>query len=93
MSLKTATDVDPIKSERTGNVREVGSQAIWSLSSCKPGKLLLQKAVSNNLLFEKSIIFVIIVFLYHIFSVYDSSFKCFHVVLSFIIMCNVHYWY
>lgn len=38
MSLKTATDVDPIKSERTGNVREVGSQAIWSLSSCKPGK-------------------------------------------------------
>lgn len=30
--------VDPVKNERTGNVREVGSQAIWSLSSCKPGK-------------------------------------------------------
>lgn len=40
MSLKTTSDVDPIKSERTGNVREVGSQAIWSLSSCKPGKIL-----------------------------------------------------
>lgn len=41
MSLKTATEVDPIKSERTGNVREVGSQAIWSLSSCKPGQFYL----------------------------------------------------
>ncbi|KAJ8934427.1 hypothetical protein NQ318_000644 [Aromia moschata] len=37
MSLKSTNDVDPIKNERTGNVREVGSQAIWSLSSCKPG--------------------------------------------------------
>ncbi|KAK9700502.1 Anaphase-promoting complex, subunit 10 (APC10) [Popillia japonica] len=31
------TTIDPVKNERTGNVREVGSQAIWSLSSCKPG--------------------------------------------------------
>ncbi|XP_023028239.1 anaphase-promoting complex subunit 10 [Leptinotarsa decemlineata] len=37
MSLKSSGEVDPIKNERTGNVREVGSQAIWSLSSCKPG--------------------------------------------------------
>jgi hypothetical protein len=29
--------VDPVREERTGKVREVGSQAIWSLSSCKPG--------------------------------------------------------
>lgn len=38
MSAKSSNDVDPIKHERSGNVREVGSQAIWSLSSCKPGK-------------------------------------------------------
>ncbi|KAG1659675.1 Beta-alanine-activating enzyme [Nymphon striatum] len=29
--------VDPCKEERLGKVREVGSQAVWSLSSCKPG--------------------------------------------------------
>ncbi|KAF5296234.1 hypothetical protein FQA39_LY12571 [Lamprigera yunnana] len=34
---KQPQEVDPIKNERMGNVREVGSQAIWSLSSCKPG--------------------------------------------------------
>lgn len=37
MSLRNSKEVDPIKIERTGNVREVGSHAIWSLSSCKPG--------------------------------------------------------
>lgn len=36
-SKATAETVDPIKEERAGKVREVGSQAIWSLSSCKPG--------------------------------------------------------
>lgn len=30
--------IDPMKDIRAGLVREVGSQAIWSLSSCKPGK-------------------------------------------------------
>lgn len=40
MSLRTSKEVDPIRNERAGNVREVGSHAIWSLSSCKPGKLL-----------------------------------------------------
>jgi len=37
MSLRSSKEVDPVKNERTGNVREVGSHAIWSLSSCKPG--------------------------------------------------------
>lgn len=32
------TDIDPVKHERAGTVREVGSQAIWSLSTCKPGR-------------------------------------------------------
>jgi hypothetical protein len=37
--------------ERTGTVREIGSQAVWSLSSCKPGKAKQNKeAVSNNYL-------------------------------------------
>ena len=31
------TDNDPYKGEREGKLREVGSQAVWSLSSCKPG--------------------------------------------------------
>lgn len=39
MSTKSTTDTDPVKNERTGNVREVGAQAIWSLSSCKPGTM------------------------------------------------------
>lgn len=37
--------IDPLKDVRAGLVREVGSQAIWSLSSCKPGKIMI------NLLF------------------------------------------
>lgn len=36
MASKT-NKMDPIKEERAGKVREVGAQAIWSLSSCKPG--------------------------------------------------------
>lgn len=31
--------IDPMKDIRAGIVREVGSQAIWSLSSCKPGNV------------------------------------------------------
>lgn len=27
----------PLVNERAGTVREVGNNAIWSLSSCKPG--------------------------------------------------------
>lgn len=37
MASKT-NKMDPIKEERAGKVREVGAQAIWSLSSCKPGR-------------------------------------------------------
>ncbi|XP_055596630.1 anaphase-promoting complex subunit 10 [Uranotaenia lowii] len=37
MSVKTGATVCPITEERSGNVREVGAQAVWSLSSCKPG--------------------------------------------------------
>ncbi|UYV79952.1 ANAPC10 [Cordylochernes scorpioides] len=29
---------DPLKEEREGKVREIGGQAVWSLSSCKPDK-------------------------------------------------------
>ncbi|KAK2715602.1 anaphase-promoting complex subunit 10-like [Artemia franciscana] len=32
-----AEKVDPLLLESTGLVQEVGSQAVWSLSSCKPG--------------------------------------------------------
>lgn len=42
MSSKTSDQSEnqcPFHSERTGKVREVGGQAVWSLSSCKPGKL------------------------------------------------------
>lgn len=35
---KTPPGADPKQLERTGTVREIGSQAVWSLSSCKPGK-------------------------------------------------------
>lgn len=41
-----ATDeekIDPMKDVRAGLVREVGGQAIWSLSSCKPGKIIIIK--------------------------------------------------
>ncbi|XP_058054252.1 anaphase-promoting complex subunit 10 [Anopheles bellator] len=37
MSVKMGANVCPVTEERSGNVREVGSQAVWSLSSCKPG--------------------------------------------------------
>ena len=36
-SRNVTVDQDPSKEEKSGKVREVGSQAVWSLSSCKPG--------------------------------------------------------
>lgn len=36
-ATKTPPGADPKQLERTGTVREIGSQAVWSLSSCKPG--------------------------------------------------------
>lgn len=35
---KSESKDDPLEDERQGFVREVGNQAVWSLSSCKPGK-------------------------------------------------------
>ena len=32
-------DLDVFKEEKDGKLREVGNQAVWSLSSCKPGNL------------------------------------------------------
>ena len=37
MKRTGGSDVDPFKGEREGKQREVGSQAVWSLSSCKAG--------------------------------------------------------
>lgn len=39
MSTKVTAnpDLDIFKEEKEGKLREVGSQAVWSLSSCKPG--------------------------------------------------------
>ncbi|MBN3316527.1 APC10 protein, partial [Atractosteus spatula] len=36
-ATKTPPGADPKQLERTATVREIGSQAVWSLSSCKPG--------------------------------------------------------
>lgn len=48
---KTPPGADPKQLERTGTVREIGSQAVWSLSSCKPGKSKQnKKVVCNNYL-------------------------------------------
>lgn len=41
MSTKTPELTEsqcPFNAERSGEVREVGGQAVWSLSSCKPGE-------------------------------------------------------
>lgn len=35
--LNQNLDYDPLRAEKEGKVREVGGQAVWSLSSCKPG--------------------------------------------------------
>ncbi|KAG9347104.1 hypothetical protein JZ751_006031 [Albula glossodonta] len=37
---KTPPGADPKQLERTGTVREIGSQAVWSLSSCKPDSFI-----------------------------------------------------
>ncbi|KAK7500533.1 hypothetical protein BaRGS_00008108 [Batillaria attramentaria] len=35
--LSGSQDIDIFRDERDGRLREVGNQAVWSLSSCKPG--------------------------------------------------------
>jgi hypothetical protein len=37
----------PFHAERSGEVREVGSHAVWSLSSCKPGKIIFGLKLFN----------------------------------------------
>lgn len=48
MSTKTE-NVSPLNEERTGSVREVGGEAVWSLSSCKPGKFGISLFYGSNL--------------------------------------------
>lgn len=36
-NAKTGGEEDPRTAERAGDMQEVGGQAVWSLSSCKPG--------------------------------------------------------
>lgn len=37
VNAKVGGDDDPQDAERAGCMQEVGGQAVWSLSSCKPG--------------------------------------------------------
>ncbi len=51
MSGETAIvqqDTDPYKGEREGKLREVGGQAVWSLSSCKPGRIQMVFLASRS---------------------------------------------
>lgn len=45
---KTPPGADPNQLKRTGTVREIGSQAVWSLSSCKPGTILLLNCTNED---------------------------------------------
>jgi anaphase-promoting complex subunit 10 len=38
--MNSDSDLDIFKEEKEGKLREVGNQAVWSLSSCKPGKFV-----------------------------------------------------
>lgn len=48
MSAKTSSDADPMHDEESGSVTEVGSQAVWSLSSCKPGNISMKKIMNDK---------------------------------------------
>lgn len=48
MASKSGGDSDPVNEEYMGNVTEVGTQAVWSLSSCKPGKIIYQFFLKRN---------------------------------------------
>lgn len=49
MTSKSGGDSDPVNEEYLGNVTEVGTQAVWSLSSCKPGnnQLNIMSIITN----------------------------------------------
>jgi len=42
VKVETGPGVDPFQEEKEGRLREIGNQAVWSLSSCKPGMNLIQ---------------------------------------------------
>ena len=44
-------DLDVLKEEKDGKVREVGNQAVWSLSSCKPG---IFDCIKDVILFDRN---------------------------------------
>jgi len=39
VKVETGLGVDPYREEKEGKLREIGNQAVWSLSSCKPGMI------------------------------------------------------
>lgn len=41
-------EFNPKKDEKEGIIREVGDQAVWSLSSCKAGTVIIQ-ALTNSM--------------------------------------------
>lgn len=51
MSSKTTDNNEsqcPFHAERSGEVREVGGHAVWSLSSCKPGNYKKFKKITKK---------------------------------------------
>jgi len=55
VKVETGPGVDPYRKEKEGKLREIGNQAVWSLSSCKPGTiyfwpwLLLRRCNLSNI--------------------------------------------
>lgn len=58
---KTPPGADPKQLERTGTVREIGSQAVWSLSSCKPGQPRRHVVLTGRLLAHETCFFIFFV--------------------------------
>lgn len=48
-SLNLQEELDPKKEEKEGSVREVGDQAVWSLSSCKAGILSVDLKIKGHI--------------------------------------------
>lgn len=64
MATKTKT-IDPLSEECMGAVTEVGQQAVWSLSSCKPGAFyvlaafIYSHATPDNKIFNRLFIILL----------------------------------
>jgi len=41
VKVEAGPNVDPFREEKEGKLREIGNQAVWSLSSCKPGMFMI----------------------------------------------------